>query len=70
MRKILLVLVVIFSVGMRILNAQNINIPDVNFKAYLVGNTSINTNSDSEISISEAQTFTGLLIVPMIIFPT
>jgi hypothetical protein len=32
----------------------NIVIPDVNFKAYLVGNTAINTNGDTEISVTEA----------------
>jgi len=39
--------------------AQNVNIPDANFKAYLVGNTAINTNGDSEISVAEAQAFSG-----------
>jgi hypothetical protein len=39
--------------------AQNVNIPDANFKAYLVGNTAINTNNDTEIQISEAQSYTG-----------
>lgn len=39
--------------------AQNVNIPDANLKAYLVGNTAINTNSDSEIQVSEAAAFTG-----------
>jgi hypothetical protein len=38
---------------------QNVNIPDANFKAYLVGNTSINTNGDTEIQVSEASAFTG-----------
>lgn len=41
--------------------AQNVNIPDANFKAYLVGNTNINTNSDTEIQISEAAAFNGLI---------
>jgi len=41
------------------LNAQNVNIPDANFKAALVGNTAINTNGDSEIQVSEATNFTG-----------
>lgn len=41
--------------------AQNVNIPDANFKAYLVGNSSINTNSDSEIQVSEANNFTGTI---------
>ena len=39
--------------------AQNVNIPDVNFKTYLLSNSLINTNSDNEIQVSEAQTFTG-----------
>jgi hypothetical protein len=37
----------------------NVYIPDANFKAELVGNVSINTNSDSEIQVSEASAFTG-----------
>lgn len=41
--------------------AQNVSIPDANFKAYLVGNTSINTNGDSEIQMSEAQAYSGLI---------
>ncbi len=41
--------------------AQNVNIPDANFKAYLVGNTSINTNADTEIQVSEAANFTGMI---------
>ena len=39
--------------------AQNVTIPDANFKAYLVGNTSINSNMDSEIQVSEAAAYTG-----------
>ena len=46
--------------------AQNVNIPDANFKAYLVGNTTINTNSDSEIQVSEANAFTGAIICPQL----
>ena len=41
--------------------AQNVNIPDTDFKAYLVGETSINTNSDSEIQVSEASAFNGTI---------
>jgi len=44
--------------------AQNATIPDANFKAYLVGNTLINTNADSEIQVSEASTFTGDIYCP------
>jgi len=43
------------------LYAQNVTIPDANFKAYLVGNAAVNTNSDSEIQMSEAVAFTGTL---------
>ena len=39
--------------------AQNVNIPDANFKAYLVGNSAINTNLDGEIQTSEAVAYTG-----------
>ena len=42
-------------------DAQNVNIPDANFKAYLVGNTAINTNGDTEIQFSEATAFTGAI---------
>ena len=38
---------------------QNVNIPDANFKAYLVGNSAINTNGDNEIQVSEASIFNG-----------
>jgi len=61
MKKILLSVAI---AGMTALtaNAQNVNIPDANFKAYLVGNTAINTNNDTEIQVSEANTFTGAII--------
>ena len=39
--------------------AQIVNIPDANFKAYLVGNPAINTNGDNEIQLSEANGFNG-----------
>jgi hypothetical protein len=42
-------------------HAQNVNIPDANFKAYLVGNSSINTNGDAEIQLSEAAGFNGTI---------
>ena len=41
--------------------SQIVNIPDLNFKAYLVGNSAINTNADSEIQVSEAIAFTGTI---------
>lgn len=36
-------------------------IPDANFKAYLVGNTAINTNGDTEIQCVEASAFNGTI---------
>jgi Leucine-rich repeat (LRR) protein len=41
---------------------QNVSIPDANFKAYLVGNSLINTNGDTEIQVSEATAFNGSII--------
>ncbi|MGB0884755.1 MAG: hypothetical protein ACPGTG_08560, partial [Flavobacteriales bacterium] len=38
-----------------------VNIPDANFKAYLVGNAAINTNGDTEIQCSEASGFSGTI---------
>ena len=43
------------------LKAQIVNIPDANFKAYLVNNPEINTNGDDEIQLSEAEAFTDTL---------
>lgn len=51
-------LAILFCLGFTS-NAQNVNIPDANFKAYLVGNSSINTNLDAEIQLSEASAFSG-----------
>jgi hypothetical protein len=41
------------------LSAPIVFIPDANFKAYLVGNSAINTNGDTEIQVSEAAAFNG-----------
>jgi Leucine-rich repeat (LRR) protein len=41
-----------------LLRAQIVHIPDANFKAALVGNSSINTNGDDEIQLSEAEAYT------------
>ncbi|CAM1359618.1 hypothetical protein TSEDIMI_130066 [Tenacibaculum sediminilitoris] len=38
-----------------------VNIPDTNFKEFLVGNNSINTNRDTEIQVSEAESYTEVL---------
>ena len=51
MRTTLVFLSVFLSVT---LFGQNVNIPDANFKAYLVGNPEINTNTDAERQVSEA----------------
>lgn len=40
---------------------QVVNIPDSNFKSYLVGNSNINTNGDAEIQLSEANNFNGFI---------
>jgi len=50
MKKLLLILLCLPMIGF----GQNVNIPDANFKAYLVNNTAINTNGDTEIQVSEA----------------
>jgi len=58
MKTALILLSVFFSATFL---GQNVNIPDANFKAYLVGNNAINTNSDTEIQLSEASAFTGTI---------
>ena len=55
MKKLLPILLCLPMIGF----GQNVNIPDVNFKAYLVGNSLINTNGDTEIQVSEANAFNG-----------
>jgi hypothetical protein len=57
MKKLLLVLLALPFIGL----GQNVNIPDANFKGYLLGNTAINTNGDTEIQVSEATAFTGTI---------
>jgi hypothetical protein len=42
-----------------VMQAQNVSIPNANLKNNLVGNLAINTNSDTEIQVSEAIAFTG-----------
>jgi len=55
MKKLLLILLCLPFIGF----GQNVYIPDANFKAYLVGEPSININGDSEIQLIEANTFNG-----------
>lgn len=55
-------LTVLMLVGfLTFLKSQIVNIPDANFKAYLISNPQINTNNDSQIQISEAVAFTGAI---------
>lgn len=53
------ILLVVVLAACIVTNAQNVNIPDANFKNYLVNNLLINTNNDSEIQTSEAAAFNG-----------
>ena len=46
-------------VSLCVIKAQNVNIPDTNFKTYLLSNSDINKNGDNEIQVSEANTFNG-----------
>ena len=57
MKKLLLILIALPMIGF----GQNVYIPDANFKAYLVGNSAINSNGDTEIQVSEAATFNGTI---------
>jgi hypothetical protein len=41
------------------LAAQHVYIPDIGFKAHLLSHPMINSNSDSEIQVSEANSYTG-----------
>jgi Leucine-rich repeat (LRR) protein len=56
MKTLLLSIILLFTINSY---AQIVNIPDANFKSYLVGNTAINTNADNQIQVSEASTFNG-----------
>lgn len=59
MKKILLSTT--FAVFAFMANAQNVIIPDSNFKDYLLNHNAINTNNDSEIQVSEAAAFAGVM---------
>lgn len=58
------ILVLSISGFIQIVHAQNVSIPDAAYKAYLVGEAAINTNSDSEIQLSEAIAYTGEIVCP------
>ena len=57
MKTILLINTLIFAVN---INAQIVNIPDNNFKNYLLG-LPLNSNNDGEIQVSEASAFNGAI---------
>ncbi|MBL6874884.1 MAG: hypothetical protein ISR02_05345 [Flavobacteriales bacterium] len=57
MKKLLLVLLCLPIIGF----GQIVNIPDGNFKTYLLGDSLINTNGDTEIQISEANSFNVII---------
>ncbi|WP_431134562.1 T9SS type A sorting domain-containing protein [Psychroserpens mesophilus] len=63
MKKTLLLFTTCLCFGLISAVAQNVNIPDTNFKSYLLADSAINTNNDSEISIAEAQAFSGELLI-------
>ena len=63
MKKTLLLFTTCLCLGLFSAIAQNVNIPDANFKNYLLTDSAINTNSDSEISVAEAQAFSGELLI-------
>lgn len=55
-------LILLILVGfVTFLQSQIVNIPDANFKSYLISNSEINTNNDNEIQVSEAVAFIGTI---------
>ena len=64
MKNYLLTILTIALAGcLSLLKAQNVYLPDANFKAALVNNAAINTNGDTAIQVSEATAYTGFLNV-------
>lgn len=53
------VVVLTFALCSVALFGQNVNIPNATFKAYLIGNSELNSNMDSEIQVSEAAAYSG-----------
>ncbi len=52
----------LFAMTSLSLFSQNVNIPDGTFKNYLLNYSAINTNYDSEIQVSEANSFNGTIL--------
>lgn len=50
-----------FCGTLNFIHAQNVYIPDGNFKTYLLSKVTINTNGDNEIQVSEAEAFSGTI---------
>lgn len=63
MKSYFLILTITLTGCLSLLKAQNVNIPDANFKASLVNNPAINTNGDTAIQVNEASAYTGALFV-------
>ena len=59
MKKLLIILLCFPFIGF----GQNVYIPDANFKALLVAVSQINTNDDTEIQVSEASAYDGILVL-------
>lgn len=53
----------IFTLLALSVNAQNVTIPDINFKSALLANNAININGDTEIQLSEANSYTGSIVL-------
>ena len=60
MKKILFIAFILFSI---VTNAQNVFIPDTNFKNALLSDIAVNGNLDGQIQVSEANAFSGILYV-------
>jgi hypothetical protein len=58
MKKTLLFIFTLLTVS---INAQNVFIPDTNFKNYLLSTLAVNSNMDTAIQVSEANAFNGIL---------
>lgn len=52
----------VFILFTTFINAQNVYFPDPVFRSFMLGQYNINTNRDDEISVAEAEAFTGDLV--------
>lgn len=58
-----ILLIIFFAINFLNTVAQNVAIPDTNFKAVLLANGLLNVNADAEIQLSEANGYAGTLDV-------